>query len=118
MKPLGKIKCFTKDGTILVQSLEIPSIRSTVVTRDLKKVGTVKDVIGLASKPYILVKPIKKYNPKDLSSLKEETLYVSRGRTSKRRRKDEGKKGRVYRQVPGMPKHKPSKGLRKSRDHM
>lgn len=111
MKPLGKIKCFTKGGTILLQSHEIPSLHSTVVTRDLKKVGTVKDVIGPASKPYILIKPIKKYDPKDLSSLKKETLYVSRGQKSKRRRKDGGKKGRVYRQVSGMPKHKPSKGL-------
>ncbi|MFQ5888026.1 MAG: Gar1/Naf1 family protein [Candidatus Hydrothermarchaeales archaeon] len=93
MRPLGKITRFTKSGGILLRSIEIPSLYSTVVTKDLKKVGTVRDVFGPYSKPYILIKPMRKFEPKDLSSLKNETLYESRERKSKRRRKVGGKKG-------------------------
>ncbi|MFQ5975392.1 MAG: Gar1/Naf1 family protein [Candidatus Hydrothermarchaeales archaeon] len=96
MRPLGKITSFTKSGAILLRSIEIPSLYSTVVTKDLKKVGTVKDVFGPSSKPYVLIKPMRKFGRKDLLSLKNEALYEVRGGKSKRRRKDGGEKGRLH----------------------
>ncbi len=93
MKPIGKVTRIMKNGSILLQSSACPSLHSTVVTRDSKTVGRVRDVFGPASKPYILVNPVRNLSPKDLSALKNSTLYEIPRRKSMRRRTDGRKKG-------------------------
>ncbi len=93
MRQLGKVSRFTKSGAILLRSIKIPSLNSAVVTKDSKKVGIVRDVFGPSSKPYILIQPTRAINPKDISSLKNVTLYEIPRRKSKRRRYDGEKKG-------------------------
>ena len=92
MRPIGKVTRIMKNGAILLQSSACPSLYSTVVTRDSKTVGRVRDVFGPSSKPYVLVNPVRNLGPKDLSALKNSTLYEIPRRKS-RRRKDGRKKG-------------------------
>ncbi|MFQ6136044.1 MAG: Gar1/Naf1 family protein [Candidatus Hydrothermarchaeales archaeon] len=84
MKPLGKISHFTKSGGVILRSDEIPSMFSTVVTKDSREVGKVHDVFGPSSKPYILIKPFRRFGPKRLSSLKDEMLYELPKRRARR----------------------------------
>jgi len=93
VKPLGKVTRIMKNGSILLQSSTCPTLYSTAVTKDSKTVGRVRDVFGPASKPYILVNPVRNLGPKDLSALKNSTLYEIPRRKSMRRRKDGRKKG-------------------------
>lgn len=68
MKFLGKLSHTTKNGNIVLRSGEIPAIYSFVVNKDSKRIGTVRDVIGPSSKPYIVVKPVRRFTEKELRS--------------------------------------------------
>ncbi len=89
MKPIGKPSFWTHEGNLVVQSQEVPPIYAPVVTRDSKRVGKVKDVIGPVSNPYIIIKPEKKgFKTKDV-------LFVTVQRKKRRKSggKSRGKKG-------------------------
>ena len=70
MKALGTFCHRTNSGNLLLRGNKIPSLYSWVVTKDLKKVGKVQDVIGPVSKPYIVIKPTK-----TKLTIKESILY-------------------------------------------
>jgi rRNA processing protein Gar1 len=78
----------SKGGNLIIRGGEMPSLYSTVGTKDAK-IGKVTDVIGPVSKPYIVVKPSKKLSEKEFSSLKGKIFYEYRRRYF-------GKKGRVH----------------------
>ncbi|MBI5252932.1 MAG: hypothetical protein HY930_00820 [Euryarchaeota archaeon] len=90
MKLLGSLSHITRSGNLVLRSKEIPSIYSLVATKDSKKIGRVQDVIGPASSPYIIVKPVKNFK-KELSDF--EFYELKEGRYH-------GKKGRVHRDMP------------------
>jgi RNA-binding protein len=83
----------TKSGNIVLRSKDFPPLYSLVVTKDSKKIGKISDVFGPSSNPYVSVKPLKKLDKKELSSLKDEVLYEL---PKKGRGKHFGKKGRIH----------------------
>lgn len=86
MKALGELSHLTKGGNIVLRGGGVPAIYSYVVTQDRKRIGRVVDVIGPVSKPYVLVKPVRKFAEKELSSMRFYEL-------KQRRRYLGGKKG-------------------------
>ena len=86
MKALGGLSHVTKDGNIVLRGGKVPAIYSPVVNKKGRRIGKVKDVIGPTSNPYVVVKPLRKFTEKELSSMK---FYELR----KRRRYVRKKKG-------------------------
>lgn len=80
MRALGELSHLTKSGNIVLRGGGVPSIYSYVVTQDHKRIGRVTDVIGSTSKPYVLVKPLRKFTEKELSSMKFYELKKKRRR--------------------------------------
>jgi len=78
-----------------VQTPTVPAIYSYAQTNK-SKVGKIRDVIGPAKRPYIIVKPTKKLTKKEISSLTGKTFFEIRRSHAKTRRNSTGKKGRVY----------------------
>ena len=87
MKLLGMLSHITKSGNLVLRGREIPSIYSLVATKDSRKIGKVQDVIGPASNPYIIVKPVKNFKKEELSNFEFYEL---------KKRRYGGKKGRVH----------------------
>lgn len=86
MKALGELSHLTKGGNIVLRGGRVPEIYSSVVTQDHRRIGRVVDVVGPVSKPYIIVKPVRKFTEEELSSMRFYEL-------KQRRRYLGGKKG-------------------------
>lgn len=69
MDLLGRLSHIAKSGNLVLRSKRIPSIYSFVVDKNSTRIGQIRDVIGPASKPYILVKPQKKFTEKEIAAL-------------------------------------------------
>ena len=70
----------TRSGDLIVRSDFAPRIGSRVFGPDLKAVGTVADVFGPVSAPYVAVRP----SLDDPSRLVGQVLYVGRPRRWRR----------------------------------
>ena len=87
LKRLGHVLHVSSSRNLILKAESLPKINSEVVDENLKFVGTVFDVFGPVSSPYISVKPAKP-EPRRLI---EKTLYTT---PSTRRRKEKRKYGR------------------------
>lgn len=57
MRRLGKVLHVSASGNMVVQATMAPSIGSRVVDEKIREVGSVYDVIGPVSRPYVVVRP-------------------------------------------------------------
>jgi len=84
LRRIGRVLHLTPGGMLIVRAEKTPNLGETVVDDNLKQVGTVFDIFGPISSPYISVKP----TTSDPATLLGKTLYaVSRreGRSWRRR---------------------------------
>ncbi len=59
MKRLGSVLHKSSQGKLIVRADFAPTLSALVVSSNLDRVGTVFDVFGPISKPYVSVKPFK-----------------------------------------------------------
>ncbi|WP_456368065.1 Gar1/Naf1 family protein [Thermococcus sp.] len=57
MKRLGVVSHYAKQGLLIVRTNWVPSLNEPVLDKELKPVGTIKDVFGPVHHPYVAVKP-------------------------------------------------------------
>ena len=76
MKRLGIVQ-HRFGGLLIARSgQQIPAIGSTVVTNTMKRIGTVKEVFGPVSRPYISVKTYKNITDSEVHELENKKLYT------------------------------------------
>jgi RNA-binding protein len=76
LRKLGIVLHVSSHGYIILRAALFPNIDSAVLTKRMKKIGTVHDVFGPVISPYVSVKPSKKLGPTDLKQLIGEKVYV------------------------------------------
>lgn len=76
MRKLGLVLHVSSHGYIILRAALFPKIDSAVLTKRMKKIGTVHDVFGPVISPYVSVKPSKKLDPTDLKQLVGEKVYI------------------------------------------
>ncbi len=76
MRRLGTVLHVSSHGYIVVKAELFPTTNSTVITKRMKKIGTVYDVFGPVKSPYVSVKPFKDIKKPDLSELRGEKVYI------------------------------------------
>jgi RNA-binding protein len=85
LQRLGRVLHVTPSRNVVVKVEAPPKIGEKVVDEKLKQVGTVSDVFGPVSKPYVAVKP----NIKNPTLLVNQNLYVApSAKNHRERRKD------------------------------
>ncbi len=76
MKRLGIVQ-HRFGGLLIVRSgQQIPAIGSSVVTNTMKRIGTVREVFGPVSYPYISVKTYKNITDSEVHELENKKLYT------------------------------------------
>ena len=85
MKRLGTVLHIINNKTMIVKCDDVKSINSfkkqfrinsVVVTRSVKSIGKIKDVIGPMGSPYASIKIFKKVSTLDLQKCINERIYV------------------------------------------
>ncbi|PLJ77051.1 H/ACA ribonucleoprotein complex subunit GAR1 [Infirmifilum sp. SLHALR2] len=56
MRPIGKVRLFTRNKNLLVEAKEVPAPGEKVYDEKMAVVGYVYDVIGPVNSPFVLVK--------------------------------------------------------------
>ncbi|WP_175059731.1 Gar1/Naf1 family protein [Thermococcus sp. 2319x1] len=87
MKRLGKVSHYAKQGFLILRSTFAPALNDPVVDKNLQLIGTVRDVFGPVSYPYVAVKP----RVEDPQRYVGEVLYVD-----ERRKKAPSKAGKKH----------------------
>ncbi len=84
MQRLGYVLHVSPSKNLILKAERLPKINDKVVDENLKSVGTIFDIIGPVSSPYVSVKP----NVEEPQRFANRVLYVfpSRKRRRKRRR--------------------------------
>ena len=72
MQSIGRALHVSPNKTIIIKAEKIPKIGDRVVDESLKPVGTVFDIFGPVSSPYVVVKP----HVGKMSHLIKNVLYV------------------------------------------
>lgn len=72
LQRLGRVLHVSPSRNIIVKIENVPKLGETVVDENLKTVGTVFDLFGPVSAPYVAVKP----SVKELSKLTDKILYA------------------------------------------
>ncbi|MFB0560109.1 MAG: H/ACA ribonucleoprotein complex subunit GAR1 [Candidatus Lokiarchaeia archaeon] len=73
MRRLGKPLHLTTRGDLILRVNFTPKIGSKVVTKDMREVGQIFDVLGPVKTPYVSVKP--QVEPNIAGKLVDEVLY-------------------------------------------
>ncbi len=76
MKRLGTVLHVSSHGYVVVKAELFPATNSTVITKRMKKIGTVYDVFGPVKSPYVSVKPFKSISKPGLNELRGEKVYI------------------------------------------
>ena len=87
MQRLGRVLHVTPSRNVVTKAEALPRIGEKVVDEKLRQVGTVFDVFGPVSKPYIAIKP----SVEDPKTLVNQNLYVvppAKTHKERRRRRD------------------------------
>lgn len=103
MKRLGTVLHMTRNGYIVArlekeEAEKLPPLNVPVYDRDLKKIGTLLDIIGPVKNPYAVVKPANK----EIKVYEGEPLYYKIPRPPRRRQRKAKKPTREHR--PGRGK--------------
>ena len=88
MKRLGTVLHMTRNGYIVArlekeEAEKLPPLNVPVYDRDLKKIGTLLDIIGPVKNPYAVVKPANR----EIKVYEGETLYYKIPRPPRRRQR-------------------------------
>lgn len=76
MRRVGTVVHVSNHGYIILKAEVFPTIDSPVVTKRMKRIGTVHDVFGPVASPYVSVKPFKNLAVADLRELRGEKVYI------------------------------------------
>ncbi len=82
MKKLGVVLHTTSYGNLLVRgnlsSKKVVSkiTGSVVVTKNMKRIGKVYDVLGPVKQPYISIRPFKQISESELYELSNDLVYI------------------------------------------
>ena len=80
MKRIGRVLHISSSNNVIVKAENLPKIGGEVVDELLKPVGTVLDIFGPCSFPYVAVKP----RVKDSHRLVGRVLYAHQPKVRKR----------------------------------
>jgi len=83
---LGRVIHITPSKMAIVKAEKLPKIGNRVVNKEKRHVGTVFDIIGPTSSPYIEVKP----DVKDPDTLVDHFLYLLPSRRQRKKLRKEG----------------------------
>ncbi|MGC9107469.1 MAG: H/ACA ribonucleoprotein complex subunit GAR1 [Infirmifilum sp.] len=56
MRPLGKVRLYTRAKNLLVEAQEVPEIGERIFDEKMAQIGYIYDIIGPVNSPYVLVK--------------------------------------------------------------
>ncbi len=56
MRPLGRVRHVSKSGRLIVEASEVPPIGAKVLDERMNFIGTVYDIMGPVSRPFVSVK--------------------------------------------------------------
>lgn len=84
MQRIGRVLHLSSSKNLILKAENVPRIGEKVLDENLKQVGTVSDVFGPVSSPYVTVKP----QIKDAEKLVNQILYVP-SQTRRKREKHE-----------------------------
>lgn len=87
MQRLGYVLHVSSSRNLILRAEATPKIGSKVVNENFKSIGTVRDVFGPVSSPYVSVEPITSELQVSIGGM----LYTI---SSSRRRKEKKKRGR------------------------
>ena len=76
MRRVGTVVHVSSHGYIILKAEFFPTINSAVVTKRMKRIGTVHDVFGPVTSPYVSVKPSRNLTPASLQELCGEKVYI------------------------------------------
>jgi RNA-binding protein len=76
LRRLGTVVHISNHGYIILKAEFFPTIDSAVVTKRMKRIGTVHDVFGPVTFPYVSVKPFKNLTLTSLQELCGEKVYI------------------------------------------
>lgn len=76
MQRLGTVLHVSSHRNLIIKGEFFPKINTTVVTKRLKKIGSIYDVFGPIKSPYITVRPFKDIPLSSLIELAGEKVYV------------------------------------------
>jgi len=83
LQRLGRVLHVSSSRNLILKAENTPRIGDRVVNQDLKPVGTVFDVFGPVSSPYVAVKP----EVEESSNIMGDTLYSVPSPQSKRKKR-------------------------------
>jgi len=85
LQRIGYVLHISSNGNIILKADHVPRIGDQAMEQNLKAVGTVSDIFGSVSNPYVAVRP----SINDPSRLVQRVLYAvpSNRRMEKRRRR-------------------------------
>jgi RNA-binding protein len=72
LQRLGRVLHISPSRNIIIKVENVPKLGETVVDENLKPVGTIFDLFGPVSTPYVAVKPTRK----ELDKLTNKVLYA------------------------------------------
>ena len=76
MRRVGAVLHVSSHGYIILKAEFFPTIDSPVLTRRMKRIGTVHDIFGPVTSPYVSVKPFKSLTLANLRELRGEKVYI------------------------------------------
>lgn len=76
MRRLGTVLHVSSHGYIIVKAELFPRLNSTVLTKRMKKIGTVYDVFGPVKAPYVSIKPFASVINSDSREIRGAKVYV------------------------------------------
>jgi len=76
LRRLGTVLHKSSHGYIILKGEFFAKVDSAVVTKRMKRIGTVHDVFGPVTSPYISVKPSKNLTVANLRELDGERVYI------------------------------------------
>ncbi|MBO3803080.1 MAG: hypothetical protein JTT11_04280 [Candidatus Brockarchaeota archaeon] len=74
LRRIGKVLSPVPSGQLLASVESVPKLGAALYSSNGREVGRVEDVLGPASSPFVLVRPVSKITP-------GATLFVRRGRS-------------------------------------
>ncbi len=83
MQRLGRVLHVSSSKNLILKAEKLPRIKDKVVDENLKSVGTVFDVFGPVSSPYVAVKP----SVEEPQRFVNRVLYVFPSRKRKRKKR-------------------------------
>jgi RNA-binding protein len=68
LRRLGKVLHISKRGSIIIRTEKTPPVgsKSLVMDKNAQEVGTIIDVFGPVTYPYVAIKPKRGYEPQKL----------------------------------------------------